>query len=192
MDYKIYVCDTETTGLSPENDIIELSLKDYNSDRIKTWLIKPLNINKIDLGALKVNGHKYEDITHQTLIGKSKYLDPKSVIIDIENWLSEDMCSSEDRIMLGHNVLFDRKMMEILWNKCESFETFPFGRKMLDTMQIQFFMDFCFNQIQDSYSLNALNKKYGIKNDKAHTAESDTLATAELFKKQLQKYSELK
>lgn len=189
MDYKIYACDTETTGLSPENDIIELSLKDLNSDRIKTWLIKPFNLDKIDQGALKVNGHKLEEITHKTLLGVSKYKDPKETIIEIENWLSEDCLSSEDRIMLGHNVHFDRKMMENLWLRCGSFETFPFGRKMLDTMQIQFFMDFCSQTIQDSYSLKNLNKLYGIKNEKAHTAESDTQATAELFKKQIEKYS---
>jgi DNA polymerase III alpha subunit (gram-positive type) len=91
--------------------------------------------------------------------------------------------------MLGHNVLFDRKMMDMLWIRSNSFETFPFGRKMLDTMQIQFFMDLCSNQMQDSYSLKNLNKLYGIKNEKAHTAESDTQATAELFKKQIEKFT---
>lgn len=189
MNYKIYACDTETTGLTIENDIIEISIKNIQSNQIKTWYIKPFNINKIDLGALKINGHKYEDITHQTQIGKLTYLEPSKVIVDIENWLAEDGLSSEDRILLGHNIAFDKKMMEMLWLKNNSFETFPFGRKILDTMQIQFFMDLCNNSVQNSYSLNALNKKYGIKNEKAHSAESDTIATAELFKKQLEKYS---
>ena len=65
-DFVFYVCDTETTSLDNSvGDIIELSLFRLSDNVQKTWCLKPLNFDGIDMGALKVNGHKYDDITHK-------------------------------------------------------------------------------------------------------------------------------
>lgn len=185
-NYVLYVCDTETTGFDfVTNDVIEVSFYRLSDEVQKTWCIKPFNTAAIGADALRVNGHKYEDLTHETKYGREVYREAKSVIIDIENFIEEDNVPSEQRILVGQNVQFDKNMLEQLWTKCGSRGSFPFGRKTLDTMQLQFAMDFCSNNMSQSYSLNALTKKYGVKNDKAHSAASDTLSTKDVFLKQM-------
>jgi len=189
MNYELYICDTETTGLDyVDNSPIEISIIRFSTKEQKTWKLKALNEDKINLGSLKVNGHKLEDITHKTKIGKETYLDPKNVIIDIENWIMEDNLGAEERIICGHNVDFDKNMLKFLWKKLDSLDTFPFGRRSLDSFQLEFFLDMIAKSYKESYSLSSLLKKYGVKNEKAHTAEADTKATASLFEKIIKTY----
>ena len=186
MKYVVYLGDIESTGLdSIKNDVIELSLLRLNDGEQKTWCLKPFNLDGIEPGALRVNGHKLDDLLHKTKEGKEKYLDPIKTIIEIENWIMEDNVTTENRILCGHNCFFDRDMLEQLWKKCNSKDSFPFGRRVLDTLMIEFFMDFCKDSFAEGYSLNNLVKKYGIKNEKAHTAAADTLATKEVFVQQV-------
>jgi DNA polymerase III alpha subunit (gram-positive type) len=193
MKYCLYVTDTETTGLDSHlNDIIELSMWRSSDDSQKTWYIKPINFASIELDALRINHHKLEDIKHETKFGKETYLDTAKTIIEIENWVNEDCFASSNRILVGQNIGFDKAMLEQLWIKCNSKDTYPFGYRTMDTMMIEFFLDFAKDSedMADSYSLSAIIKKYGIKNDKAHTAESDVKATKELFYKQIEFFKE--
>lgn len=184
--YQIYVCDCETTGLdSRENDVIEISMYRLMDDVQKTWCLKPFNINKIDAAALRINNHKLDDLLHQTKFGRETYLDPNKIIIEIENWIMEDGVPSTNRVMCGQNIFFDKDMLEQLWIKCNSKESFPFGRRYLDTMVIEFFLNYCEDSVMEGYSLSNLTKKYAIKNSKAHSAAADTLATKEVFEKQV-------
>lgn len=186
MNYIIYVADVETTGLdSRKHDIIEVSLLRLSDNVQKTWCIKPITEN-IDPGALRINGHKIEDLKHQTIEGKERYLEASKVIIDIENWILEDGIPAENRVLCGQNVAFDKDMLTQLWVKCDSGDSFPFGRRTLDTMTIQFFEDWCQGKMAEGYSLANLTKRYGITNSKAHTAEADTLATKLVFEKQVE------
>ena len=185
--YTLYVCDTETTGLDPvKNDVIEVSFYRLSDHVQKTWQIKPTNFSNIESDALRVNGHKKEDITHQTKFGKETYKEASEVIVEIENWLFEDNMPVSNRIIVGQNASFDKEMLTQLWSKCNSKDTFPFGRRILDTMQIEFFLDWCRDSLATGYSLNNLVKKYGIKNEKAHTAAADVKATKEVFDKQVE------
>lgn len=187
MNYVTYVMDVETTGLDDHlNDIIELSIVRLTDDAQKTWCIKPINPQNIDPDSLRINGHKLEDLLHQTKHGKDTYLDPNKVIIEVENWVMEDGVPAAQRIMAGQNVGFDCGFIEQHWAKCQSKETFPFDRKRkLDTMQIEFFLDLCKGSMSEGYSLNNLTKKYGLKNEKAHTAAADTKVTKEVLLKQI-------
>lgn len=186
MDYVIYVADTETTGLDPFlNDVIEFSMYRLSDNVQKTWHLKPVNTGNIDAGALRINGHKLEDLLWQTKYGKDTYKEPTSTIIEIENWIMEDGVPAENRILCGQNIAFDYFMLKQLWKKCSSEDTFPFGRRTIDTMSLEFFMDLCSEKMAEGYSLRNLTKKYGITNSKAHTAEADTLATKEVLEKQI-------
>jgi len=188
MTFEIYFCDVESTGLDfYEHSPIEISLIRNSTGEQKTWLLHPTNMKTISLEALKVNGHKYEDITLATKEGREKYRDPRKVLIDIENWLASDNMTSNERWMCGHNISFDVYMLEHLWKKCGAQDSFPFGRRMLDTMGIELFLDLKTNSSLGNYNLGACIKKYGIKNAKAHSAEADIKATSELFAKQLKR-----
>jgi DNA polymerase III epsilon subunit-like protein len=192
MDYSIYVVDTETTGLdSHEFDIIEVSLYRLKDAAQKTWLLQPTKPQNYEAAALRVNGHKLEDLRHETKYGRDNYKDPNKVIIDIENWLMEDEVPAEQRLCIGQNVSFDLEGLQQLWIKCQSKDSYPFGRRYMDTMVVELFMDYCKGQFADYYNLNSIIKKYGVKNDKAHSAAADTKATKELFMKQVDLFKKL-
>lgn len=186
MDYVLYVADCETTGLDSHlHDIIELSLLRLTDGAQKTWCLKPLNPDNIEMAALRINGHKLEDLRHETREGRERYLDPNKIIIEIENWMMDDGVPTEQRVIVGQNVAFDRERFERLWIKCNSKDSFPFGRRSMDTMMIEFFLDWCKGTMAEGYSLNNLVKKYGVKNEKAHTAEADVKATRDVFVQQI-------
>jgi len=187
MDYVIYVADVETTGLDNRiNDVIELSLHRMTDDVQKTWCIKPFNPDAIDPDSLRINGHKREDLLHQTKEGRERYLDPVKLIVEIENWTMEDGAPTANRILAGQNVGFDVGFLEQMWIKAKARDSFPFSvKRQLDTMQIEFFMDLCRGKFAEGYSLNNLSKKYGLKNEKAHTAAADVKVTKDVLLKQI-------
>lgn len=186
MNFSFYVTDIETTGLdSHVHDVIELSMYRLGDDAQKTWCLKPLNPDHIDAAALRINGHKLEDLLHKTKEGRERYLEPSKVIVDIENWMSDDGLPAEKRFLIGQNVAFDKERLEQLWIKCNSKDSFPLGRRYIDTMVLELFFDYCQGEFAEGYSLNSLVKKYGIKNEKAHTAAADVKATKEVFEKQV-------
>jgi DNA polymerase III epsilon subunit-like protein len=187
MEYVIYVADVETTGLDDRtNDIIELSLYRLTDQVQKTWCIKPFNVQAIDADSLRINGHKREDLLHQTKGSSSVYIDPNKVIIEVENWVIEDGVPTTQRILAGQNVAFDKGFLEQHWIKGNSKDSFPFGRRLLDTMQIEFFLDLCQGSMAEGYSLNNLTKKYGLKNEKAHSAAADVKVTKDVLLKQIE------
>jgi DNA polymerase III epsilon subunit-like protein len=192
MPYEIYVADTETTGLDARlHDVIELSILRLSTGQQKTWSLKPTNVETIEPGALRVNGHKREDLCWETKIGKETYLDPNVVLVDVENWLGEDGLPSENRVMCGQNVAFDRDFLQQLWVKCNSKDSFPFGRRSMDTMMIAFFLDWCKGEMAEGYSLANLAKRYGIVNSKAHTAAADTLTTKCVFEEEVKLFKKV-
>jgi DNA polymerase III epsilon subunit-like protein len=186
MEYNIFIADTETTGLDNRlHDIIEISILNFKTEEQKTWFLQPLNIASADPGALKVNGHKLEDLKLQTKFGKDTYRKPNEVLVEIENWIMDSNVPTQNIVLCGQNVKFDLDFLEQLWIKCESKDSFPFGRRFLDTSQIEFMMDTCKNSYSEAYSLNAICKKYNVKNQNAHSSESDVKATFEVFKEQI-------
>jgi len=188
MDYVIYVADVETTGLdSRTSDVIELSLHRLTDNVQKTWCIKPFNPDGIDADSLRINGHKREDILHQTKEGRERYLDPLKVMVEIENWTMEDGVRTSERILAGQNIGFDVDFLEQMWLKGQAKDSFPFSiKRMLDTMQIEFFMDLCKGKMSEGYSLKNLTSKYGLKNEKAHTAAADVKVTKDILLKQIE------
>lgn len=186
--FELYCLDTETTGLdNSTNEIIELSIHRFSSGETKTWCLKSRNIESISTEALRVNGHKLDDLKHLTVQGRERYHDPAKVIAEVENWMLEDGMSDGDRVLVAQNPTFDMSFLQRLWKQegCEA--TFPFGPRpfTIDTREIALFIDLLEGTRSEYYNLGSLIKRYGIKNSKAHSAESDTLATKELFLAQL-------
>lgn len=185
-DFILYGCDTETTNLSPiDGEPIEISLFRLPTEEYRTWCLQPITLDKIQPEALRINGHKLEDILGRTKLGQERYRKPEEALIDIENWVAEDGMPASNRILLGHNVHFDREMLSFLWKKCNTYDTFPFNDKYaLDTMQIEFFFNYINGSFMEGYSLRNLAKKYNIKQERAHSAEDDTKVMIEIFKNQ--------
>jgi len=195
MNFSFYVIDIETTGLdSHRHDVIELSIHRLGmggEEAQKTWCLKPLTPDTMDPVALRINGHKADDLLHRTKEGRERYQEAAQVIIEVENWLAEDGMPAEKRFLIGQNVAFDRERLEQLWVKLNSRDSFPFGRRYMDTMVVELFLDYCKGQFADAYNLGTLVKKYGITNSKAHTAAADTLATKQVFEKQVEFFKKI-
>lgn len=193
--YIIYIADTETTGLiATKHEIVELSLIRlyFGTDKPteqKTWLIRALNPSSIEDEALNKSGHKKEDVLGLSKFGRENYLLPSQVLPEVENWVAEDDVMAADRVMAGHNVLFDIGMMEELWKRNNSYETFPFetgpNKKIMDTKQIAVLIDILLNYRRKYYNLSSIVKAYGVKKEKAHRADADTRMTLEVLLKQL-------
>lgn len=192
-EYIIYVTDTETTGLiEGVHEIIELSsyrfsLNDESKDEQKTWLIKAMNPSTIQEDALAKNGHKKEDILHQTQYGRDNYILPSNFIPDFDAWVGSDDMSAHDRVFCGQNPLFDFKHMIEMWKKYDSLDTFPFLRNhdalIQDTKTLALSMDIALGRKREKYALSALIKSFGIKKEKAHRADADVRMTKDLFVK---------
>jgi DNA polymerase III epsilon subunit-like protein len=186
--FELYFADTETTGLDQaKNDIIELSIYRLSDDTQRTWCIKPKNYESIQPDALRVNGHKLEDLKHATKFGEETYLDASKVIPDIENWFLLDGVSSEDRILIGQNPRFDLGFLQELWVREGCKDTFPFGSRpfTIDTRELTLFLDLVQGTRNQYYNLGSLVEKYKVKKEKSHRADSDTRMTKEVFMAQL-------
>lgn len=185
----LYVCDTETTGISHIKgcEIIEISLYRLSDNTQKTWCLKPNNLAAIEQEALRINGHKLDDLKHLTKLGVDTYKDPAAVVVEIENFMAEDCVSSGERVLCGQNIIFDLNFIEKLWADNNATDTFPFGKRplLLDTKQIALFLDVATGTKSEFYNLSSLVTKYGVKKEKAHKAESDTKMTKDVLLKQI-------
>lgn len=195
--YVIYINDTETTGLDPVlNDVIEISMSrltpkdngDYDEEQ-KTWCLKALNPKTIQDDALKINGHKREDILCLTKYGKETYRLPTEVVDEIETWMLTDNVSSVDRIFAGQNPNFDINAMKELWKRCGRVgeDDFPFyirnGNRVVDTKQIVALFDICTGRRRKYYNLGSIVKALGVKKGKAHQAAEDVRMTKDVLLK---------
>lgn len=179
--FSVYVVDTETTGLSMDCDIIEVSFYKLETGEQKTWHLKAVNESIIEATALEVNHHRLEDITWKTEEGKQKYRLPEEVLPEIENWIAEDSSSALDRVMVGHNVYFDSERLKFLWERNSCAETYPFGRSSMDTKTLAIFLDWIEEKNEGSYALGSIVKRLGITKRKAHTASEDVAMTVDML-----------
>ena len=152
--------DLETTGLSVETDqIIEIgALKVRNGkivDRFMEFLKPDKPVSSI--------------ITGITGITNAMVADAR----DTEMVIREFVEFCEDDVLIGHNIMFDYKFCKLYAQKYG----YSFEKKGIDTLKIarKVHKDF------DSKSLGVLCEHYDIKNQSAHRAYHDALATAKLY-----------
>ena len=159
------VFDTETTGFNfATNDrIIEISIvlldEALEFEREFTWLVNA----KRDVGRTNIHG-----IKPGWLIEAPTFSEIAPTIV----------MALSDRIVVGHNVSFDRNFLVSEFARLgRQIDISPEG--WLDTMRLA--KDFVKGQTGNS--LGALCELFGITNIQAHSALSDSYATAELLKK---------
>lgn len=191
--YVIYVIDTETTGTDCKiHDIVELSAmrliqqQDLSFEREqKTWYLKAVHPETIEEEALKINGHKRDDILHLTKEGREKYKDPSEVLSEIELWIMQDEFSSMDRVFAGQNPRFDISFFKELYVRYDNISNFPFelsnDNRILDTKEIVLYIDLLLGKRRQKYYLGDLIKCFGVKKGKAHRADEDVRMTADLI-----------
>jgi DNA polymerase-3 subunit epsilon len=162
--------DIESTGLNLlKHEIIEIGcvLTTSNLEVIEEFelKIKPERIENADPVALKVNHYNEED-------WKDAYDLKEAIKILLEK--------VKDCLMVGHNVAFDAGFLEYTFNKMKMVNTMHYHK--LDTISVAWAKLHNDPNIEH-FSLREMCVRFGIKNERAHTALSDAHATFELYKK---------
>ena len=156
------VVDLETTGLSPFNgdEIIEIGVTEIKNDKIV------YNYSKL----IKPKGIISSKITSITNITNDMVADAS----DIESVLPRFRQYIGNRTIIAHNAKFDVTFLNYYLSKfnLEPIENYICTMEMLKKNK---------NYTEKSKNLKTACEFYGIENNNAHRAYSDTLATAQLF-----------
>ncbi|MCF8054421.1 MAG: hypothetical protein K9K75_04290 [Deltaproteobacteria bacterium] len=165
-DLSYTVFDTETTGLSPDDDEI------------------------ISIGAVRiVNGKLLKNEFFDTLINPKRTLPPESTIIHgvqtemlagkpyIEEVLPTFYRFSEKTVLVAHNAAFDMKMLQMKEEKTGT----RFRNPVLDTLLLSAVV----HPNQEKHNLETIAARFGISVVGRHTALGDALMTGEIFLKLL-------
>jgi len=162
--------DIEATGLNlTKHEIIEIGVV-LTTPELKVikefeFKIKPEHIENADPIALKVS-HYVE-----------KEWDKAKPLKNVIKLFSEKV---KDCIMVGHNVAFDAGFLEYAFDKTGIKN--PMHYHKLDTISVAW-AKLHRDPNLEHFSLRELCVRFGIKNERAHTALSDARATFELYKK---------
>jgi DNA polymerase III subunit epsilon len=166
------VLDTETTGLHPSE-----------GDEI------------ISIGAVRiVNGRLLRQETFDQLVDPRRAVSPLSVSI---HGISPDLLRGQptidevlplfarfcdDTVLVGHNVGFDMRFLELK----EAQTGVRFGHPVLDVLLI----DAVAEPEQEDHSLEAMAERLGVSVIGRHTALGDAILTGEIFLKQIRLLSD--
>lgn len=162
--------DIETTGLNVlKHEIIEigcvLSTPELEIIEEFTLKIKPEYIENADPTSLKISHYDEKDwISAITLKEAMEIISAKV----------------KDFIMVGQNVAFDSGFLEHAYAKTGIENTMHYHK--LDTISIAW-AKLHREPDLEHFSLREMCLRFGIKNERAHTALSDARATYELYKK---------
>ena len=174
--------DTETTGLSTDCNVLT-----------SFFIILDSELNQVATLDLQIKHDYYKvytkalEINKINLIEHDKNAIPKAeAILQLENFL-EKYKSKEKYIILGHNILFDLKMLRcnnILSKDSKEkyisdtyYDTLALSRKLKTEKKIPYTQSLSLNKICYYYDISLDNEC------KFHNAEYDIKMTVELYKK---------
>lgn len=166
------VFDTETTGLEPSNgdEIIQIgALRILNGRLLYQENFDQLVDPRCHLKAASVAIH---GITDSMLMGQPT--------IDLVLPAFHEFCA--DTVLVGHNVAFDMRFLEMK----ELALGLRFDQPVLDTLLLSAVA----HPNQQSHSLEAIMQRLGIEMEKRHNALADATATAQIFMRLLPALSE--
>ncbi|MFC4302878.1 ATP-dependent DNA helicase DinG [Cohnella boryungensis] len=159
---KFAVLDFETTGMSSDKDeIIQAGLAfiDETGTVCSTYASFVRPSKPIPPEITRLTGIADKDVAGAP--------EPEEMLNDIVPLL-------QDVVLVGHNVEFDFRFLQAALDRSGYL---PFGGRLLDTVELA---RIAF-PTQSSFALASLTQALGIAHDRPHQADSDALATAELF-----------
>lgn len=168
---KFAILDLETTGHSATDDILQVGLVilDNELEVIQTFntFVRPT----IEIPAF---------ITQLTGINEEMVADAP----ELDDVLMQMIPLLDDAVLVAHNVNFDAGFLNQALDRC-GYHTFD-GRR-LDTIEL---LRILYPSIT-SYQLGAVSEMFGIKHEQHHRADSDAMATAQLFAESIRKLRNL-
>jgi len=156
------VVDVETTGLRPKTDrIVEIAVADVQGGAVKGLLIDTLVDPQRDIGATRVHG-----ITAEMVIGAPCFADVAPAV----------SAALDGAAVVGHNLSFDLRFIGSETSSAGLGEPVRAARLCTLSLARRLFRGAC-----ESYKLEALCARFGLRNPHAHSASGDVLVTAELL-----------
>lgn len=160
---KFAVLDFETTGMSSDRDeIIQagIAVVDETGSVSSTYasFVRPQKAVPPEI--TRLTGITQEDVHSAP---------------ELEEVLAQVVPLLQDVILVAHNVEFDAQFLQAALDRSGYL---PFTGRMLDTVELARLL---FPTLP-SYSLSSVTQSLGIEHDRPHQADSDALATADLFK----------
>lgn len=155
---KNVVCiDTETTGLNPETDeLIDIAAVRRNKTGKLETFQKYIKIDKsINAEILQLTG-----ITNELLNKSGTEL--KSSLIEFKEFIGSSL-------IVGYNIRFDLEFLRFGFMKIKEKMITNESKDLLRLVKKK-------NKFMSDYHLNSALKKYGITNEKPHSAKSDAMA----------------
>ena len=151
--------DTETTGLDPSAEIIEMCVVNHDGTVLLETYVKP--VRPIPLDAVRIHGISGE------------------MVADAPNW--PEVWPTVEAVIRGryigiYNAEFDLKMMRQSQQRYGMAWEFPFSR-VFDVMKL--YADYSANQRW--VSLETAGRQCGIPLPNSHRARADTLLLREVF-----------
>ncbi|MFC5467729.1 ATP-dependent DNA helicase DinG [Cohnella suwonensis] len=159
---KFAVLDFETTGMSSDKDeIIQtgLAVIDDAGTVCSTYASFVRPSKPIPAEVARLTGISDSDVAEAP---------------ETEDMIAELVPFLQDAVLVAHNANFDAQFLQAA---LERSGYLPFGGRMLDTVELARLVF----PTQPSFSLSSLTQAFGIAHDRPHQADSDALATAELF-----------
>ncbi|WP_326998775.1 exonuclease domain-containing protein [Cohnella kolymensis] len=169
---KFAVLDFETTGISPDKDEIiqaALAVIDETGAVCSQYAAFVRPDKPVPAEITRLTGIRDEDVRSAP---------------ELEEMLSQMVPLLQDVVLVGHNVEFDARFLQAALDRSGYL---AFTGRMLDTVELTRLM----YPTLPSYSLTSVTQTLGIRHDRAHQADSDAMATAELFKLCLDKMRNL-
>ena len=182
---KLLWLDTETTGLTKRHGVIQISgIVIINNKKLGEFdfTCAPFPGDLIEDQALSVNKRSRSEIM--------TFDDPKKVfkeIIEIMGAYVDKYDKKDKFILAGHNVQFDKMMLQSMADKCGFKYLFSYlDYHMLDTSQIAMICRILGLPMPESNKLEELCKYFDIPL-KAHNSMEDITATVKLCEKLIEK-----
>jgi len=157
------VFDTETTGLSPEggDEIISVGAVRIVNNKIQynesfEKLIDPKR-------SIPFESYRIHGISREMVNGKPC----------VEKVLKEFAKYTEDTVLLGHNIAFDMKMLQMK----ETSSGIKFNNPVLDTLLLSAFL----HPTRVRHDMEEIAERLGINIINRHTALGDAIAAAKIF-----------
>jgi DNA polymerase III epsilon subunit-like protein len=110
MSINYYVLDTETTGLKAGwHEINQISMIRVNDGFQKSFNIAVEHPERADSVALNIQGITRADLKKGTSV--------QDAVQQLTIFLEEDGLNPESRCVIGHNVAFDRRFCQAMWEQ---------------------------------------------------------------------------
>lgn len=161
---RVVVFDTETTGISNSDEIIQLAAAEYVGGKLE----RTLDLYLIPSCPIHPQAEAVHHISMPFLVEYG--IRPTAALERFFDFLGDDA------LLVGHNIRFDLRMLQ---NSCRKydFECQPSGISFCDTLALAKRMVPGLEHYRLGYLIDAL----GIRGVNSHNALDDTLACGELF-----------